>query len=488
MRKKQFHLKGLLGLLLALTLSFLLGTPASAQSSTSQVNKPIQAQDNDTTRNQLTQFDQFMDSHREIAEQLRKDPSLVNNKEFVDKHPPLQTYLQDHPGVREEIRENPNSFMRQENRFDRRDSDTTVKELAQFDHFLDSHPETAEQLRKDPSLVNNKQFVDRHQALQTYLQDHPGVREEIRENPNSFMRQENRFDRHEDVRDTDAARRDDDDKTRRDNDSARRDTDDKTRRDNDSARRDTDDKTRRDNDSARRDTDDKTRRDNDSARRDTDDKTRRDNDSARRDTDDKTRHDNDFARRDTDDKTRRDNDFARRDEDTSRKQLGQFDRFADSHREIAEQLQKDPSLVNNKQFVEKHPALQAYMQDHPEMREEMKENPNSFMRQENHFDQHEDFRDSNSSQGHMASFGQFLGSHSSVAQQVSKDPSLVKNDDFVKSHPDLQAYLNAHPQVREEMKQNPQSFVKSAQQFNNNNSSGAANTPAPIGGDAKPKL
>ena len=34
-----------------------------------------------------------MDSHPEIAEQLRKNPSLVNNQEFVENHPALQTFL-----------------------------------------------------------------------------------------------------------------------------------------------------------------------------------------------------------------------------------------------------------------------------------------------------------------------------------------------------------------------------------------------------------
>ena len=88
--------------------------------------------------------------------------------------PALQAYLQQHPQVREEIKESPETFMRKENRFDRpeytRDRDTTRRELANFDQFLDSHRETAEQLRKDPPLVNNEQFVKSHPDLQAYLQ------------------------------------------------------------------------------------------------------------------------------------------------------------------------------------------------------------------------------------------------------------------------------------------------------------------------------
>ena len=141
------------------------------------------------TRRELSSFDRFLDSHRETAEQLRKNPSLVNNQEFLGKNPDLQTYLQNHPGVREEITENPNGFMHQENRYDRRedarnddrdiqrdrdnmsrDRDTTRGQLASFDQFLDHHRETAEQLRKNPSLVNNQEFLSKNPDLQTYLQ------------------------------------------------------------------------------------------------------------------------------------------------------------------------------------------------------------------------------------------------------------------------------------------------------------------------------
>ena len=35
-------------------------------------------QDRDITRRELASFDKFLDSHREIAEQVRKNPSLVD--------------------------------------------------------------------------------------------------------------------------------------------------------------------------------------------------------------------------------------------------------------------------------------------------------------------------------------------------------------------------------------------------------------------------
>jgi hypothetical protein len=161
--------------------------PRSAHSQTMPTPTATQTQDRDdnVTRRQLAGFDNFLDSHPQVAEDLRKDPSQVNNQEFVEKHPALQQYLQQHPEVREEVSQNPNGFMRQEQRYDRRedqarDRDVTRTELTNMDRFVDSHPEIAEQLRKDPSLVNDKKFVGSHPALQQFLADHPECVRSIR--------------------------------------------------------------------------------------------------------------------------------------------------------------------------------------------------------------------------------------------------------------------------------------------------------------------
>src|ERR1700747_2188935 len=124
--QRKLYVKQAVGGLAVTT--FLSVAPGIAQTQTSQ-SQPSQTQSNqtqrgndrDTRRGELASFDQFLDGHREIAEQVRKNPSLVNNQQFVQSHPALQTYLQQHPNVREEISENPNAFMRQENRYDRQE-------------------------------------------------------------------------------------------------------------------------------------------------------------------------------------------------------------------------------------------------------------------------------------------------------------------------------------------------------------------------------
>lgn len=453
----------------ALSTFLLVGTvgarPMPAQN-TPQDNDSRSVQDREDRRVGLARFDQFLDSHREIAEQLRKDPSLVNDKQFVKNHPDLQTWLQQNPEIHEDLTKNPTVYMRQENRYDNGENTAYRRAVADFDRFLDSHRQTAEQLRKNPSLVNDRQFQKDHPDLTAYLQDHPDVRDKLGQNPNAFMRQENWYDRHDNGSPTNDMDRSDRDRADRNNNTADRDNNARSdRTDNDR-----DDEARAVNRS-NADRDDQAR------------STRTDNDADR---DNRSRRDQDYDRRDND--MNRDT----RDRDTTHRELASFDRFLDSHREAAEQLRKNPSLVDDREFVKNHPELQTYLQDHPQVREELKENPNAFMQQENRYDARENEARYNRSDNDIdargrrdydrpdndmnrndrdrdsahSSFGAFLGGHSEIAHQLSKDPSLVKRPEYLRDHPELQQYLDAHPDVRQRLMADPQHFVKSAQEFN----------------------
>jgi hypothetical protein len=388
-----------------------LATFASAQSSPAQ--KPTQDRDSarqpdrDINRDELARFDQFLDSHREIADQLRKDPSLANDRQFLKNHPALQSYLQDHPQTRDALKDDPNIFMKDEARFERfgekRDNDPNRRELANFDHFLDNHREIGQQVRRDPSLIENPQYLKDHPDLQAYLQDHPAIRQQIKDDPKAFMSAENRYDRAEDNRSHDLDRNDDRARDRGD--------------------------------------------------------------------------------------------------------LASFEQFLDTHRETGEQLRKNPSLADNQQFLKDHPALQSYLQDHPAVREQLRQDPNAFMQQEARYDRREDNmnrdagydRDRGNADDRNRNaydrdrgndfdrdrdahrhFGEFLGNHGDIAQQLSKDPSLVKRQDYLQDHPELQDYLNQHPEVQQPLMADPQGFVsKSTQQFNTNGQPGKNTTTAP---------
>ena len=218
---------------------------------------------NDITWQELASLDTFLDGHPEIAEQLRRNPSLVDDREYVGSHPELQAYLQDNPRVREELTKNPRIFMRE-------DEHLNGRELTTLDTFLQSHPEIAEQLRKNPTLAENKEFLQNHPALEQFLQGHPAIQEQFAQDPRDFMRDEDRFDR--------------------------------------------------------------------------------------------------------------------RGDEVSRRELTDFDGFLGSHPEIAQQLSKDPSLAKNDEYLQNHPELHDYLKTHNGVQEQLKENPQAFMNSTNQFD------------------------------------------------------------------------------------------------------
>ena len=438
--------------LLSLSACFWIGPPANAQSAAPQA-----PQDRDTTLRELGNFDSFMDSHPEIAEQIRKDPSLVNDKTFVANHPALQTYLQQHPGVSEEIRENPNAFMHQERRFDAYE---TRRELTNLDQFMDSHAEIAEQLRKDPSLVNNKQYLQDHPALQEFLQQHGAAAQDLRQNPDAFMHKEERFDRREDGQ----------------NQSVDRDRDFNRDRDMNRSEMASMDQFLDGHpeiaEQVRKNPallNDKKFVDAHPALQSYLQQHPQVRQEASANPNAFMHQEERFDRREDGRDFGRDGDF-NRDRDMNRGEMASMDQFLDSHPEVAEQVRKNPALLNDKKFIDVHPALQSYLQQHPRVRQEASENPNAFMHQEQRFDHQEGFGqtgqrfDHDTQRGELSSFGQFLGGHPNIAQQISKDPSLVNNAEYMQNHPELKTYLQAHPGVQEELKENPQAFMQSAQQ------------------------
>lgn len=471
-------------------------TPARAQSTPAQDNRPVQ--DNDTTRQDLASFDRFLDYHPDFAERIRKDPSLVNDEGFLKNNPALQDYLQQHPAVAEEVKENPDAFMRQEDRYDRREDDRDRQELANFDRFLDGHREIADQLRRDPSLVDNQDYLKGHPELQDYLDQRPELRRQIDENPDAFMRAEDRYDRRDNDRDRDP----DADRDRQELANfdrfldSHRETAEQLRRDPNlvnnqeflknhpelqqylqqhpeiSQQLKADPKGFMEEEVRYEQRQDDRNRDANYR----DDDRNRDNDN-NRDAD----RDRDPDNRDRD---------ADRDRDANRGELANFDRFLDSHHETAEQLHRDPSQIDNAEFLKSHPALQTYLQDHPGVRQQIEQNPNAFMQEEARYDRSENGGADRNSPDHRpyASFGQFLGGHSDVARDLSGNPSLAKDHDYLNNHPELRDYLKAHPDVQQGLNADPQTFIKSAQQFNTTTPGQPMKTPAPTpDAPAKPK-
>jgi hypothetical protein len=146
------------------------------------------AQD-DLTRRDLRNFHEFLENHPRVAEQLRNNPSLANDRQWVSRHDNLEAFLRNHPRIRAELRENPRRVMSWERNINAR------ADMRKFDRFLDSHPRVAERLKNNPDLINNPRFVENHPEFEQFLRDNPDMRREFQARPHAFMERAERYDR-----------------------------------------------------------------------------------------------------------------------------------------------------------------------------------------------------------------------------------------------------------------------------------------------------
>jgi hypothetical protein len=60
-------------------------------------------------------------------------------------------------------------------------------EMDTFRHYLRRHPSASRALQKDPSLINNADFLAKHTGVQKFLAKHPTVQDELKQNPTALL-------------------------------------------------------------------------------------------------------------------------------------------------------------------------------------------------------------------------------------------------------------------------------------------------------------
>jgi len=414
----------------------------------------------DLDQRQVATMDQFLDKNPNIDQDLRRNPSLVNNAKYLEAHPQLQSFLNQHPNVKEEIAENPRFFMQRENRFEAQESsgrtstgtpepsrrastqsqdrdaanpnpDLTRQQVATLDRFLDGHPDVDQTLRKNPWLIRNAEYLHEHPELQTFLNQHPELKEESAETPAYLMQREKRFDSRE------ASGRN-------------RDTDRAVNRDRDA------------NAEASAGANDR------DAGRDVNVARQRDANTSR-----------DFNRR------------SNANPDLRSQELSSMDDFLDRHQDVAKSLEKKPELLNDRGYLKRHKDLDEFLTEHPAVRQEAQENPSYFMRRENGFEarnnmdrnipdrdrsrgvdvdsgrisDRDDRADADLDKKELQDMDRFLDKHKRIEKDLQKNPSLVNDDKYLKHHKSLESFLSKNPQVGEELKANPSAFMQRQERF-----------------------
>ena len=62
-------------------------------------------------RDEVRQFQLFLQDHPKVSTELRNNPNLVNNKKYLDKHDDLEKFLKRHPSVKSESCITPAEFL-----------------------------------------------------------------------------------------------------------------------------------------------------------------------------------------------------------------------------------------------------------------------------------------------------------------------------------------------------------------------------------------
>jgi len=142
------------------------------------------------THGEVGRFDRgYLDDHPEVAQELGRNPGLIDSPEFRQSHPGLQDYFANHPEIARELKDHPDRFIARADGY----ANGGPHPLASTDRYLDSHPDVAGQLERHPGLVDNPAYLANHPGLHEYLQTHPVARADWKQHPHKYIAAENNY-------------------------------------------------------------------------------------------------------------------------------------------------------------------------------------------------------------------------------------------------------------------------------------------------------
>ncbi|MBZ5596968.1 MAG: hypothetical protein LAN83_01490 [Acidobacteriia bacterium] len=88
------------------------GAAMAQDDASSQGTRPGQQAENPGARADSAQaFDHWLRKNPEARQEIMKDPSLLNNPDYMAKHPDLQKFMSEHPDFQKAAQKNPNRVM-----------------------------------------------------------------------------------------------------------------------------------------------------------------------------------------------------------------------------------------------------------------------------------------------------------------------------------------------------------------------------------------
>jgi len=172
--------------------------PASArgqQNAATPPSSPQAVSANDATREELANFDRFLDDHPILERELGSNPSLVNDPNFVRSEPDLKIFLSHHPAVQAQLQKDPQYLATRMNLAEANAANHAAppnpsldqSEAAQMREFLSAHGTIDQLLKQNPALINDSTFLGAHPELKIFLDQHPRARDLFVQNPRYFI-------------------------------------------------------------------------------------------------------------------------------------------------------------------------------------------------------------------------------------------------------------------------------------------------------------
>ncbi len=131
------------------------------------------------------QMDRYLTNHPEEAKQLHENPNLVNDPKWLAQHPKVQSYMNQHPSLKQSAAANPKSLV---NNTEHHTLEQDHKMVTNTNHYLNEHPEVRNELRNNPKLINDPKYLAAHPDLNKELQEHPEVRQEAEAHPEGYKK------------------------------------------------------------------------------------------------------------------------------------------------------------------------------------------------------------------------------------------------------------------------------------------------------------
>jgi hypothetical protein len=161
-------------------------------------------------------------------------------------------------------------------------------------------------------------------------------------------------------------------------------------------------------------------------------------------------------------------------------QMNSLEGFLNAHPNTARELQQNPGLVNDPQWMNQHQGLEQFMSSHPDIRSSIHDNPGAIMGSEGRWMSGNGGLANNPGNSLGNRFDQgYLDQHPEVAHQLAQNPGLADNPQYISAHPGLDDYLNAHPDIRNDLKYHPDRFMSDAEHSGGYGYHGAVNPGGP---------